>query len=179
VVDAWFAPYRDHDVVLYALQLRQTSGISYDPPMGLAIHVVDVGGLRERVSLDTPGLKLDPRWSPSSARRFLDLARDFVAASRFGEFLESHKFLFETTNKRHTAPVASADLTWFRRFFGFSAPVRYEVVSVFLTGTGSYGRASSPKTGRSKSMGARASFLSMPTACRCCRPGTSPTWFTN
>ena len=138
-VDTWFAPYRDHDVVLYARQLRQASGISYDAPMSLAIHFVDVDGLRERVPLDTPGLKLDPRWSPSSARRFLALARDFVAASRFGEFLESQKVLFETTNRRHTELVASADLTWFRRFFGFSAPVRYEVVSGLLTGTSSYG----------------------------------------
>ena len=138
-VDAWFAPYRNHDVFQYARQLRQNNGIAYDAPISLAIHVVDADGLRERVPLDTPGLKLDPRWTPASARHFLELARDFAASARFGEFLDSQKALFETTNERHRALVASADLTWFGRFFGFSAPVRYEVVSGLLTGSNSYG----------------------------------------
>jgi len=138
-VDAWFAPYHDHEVFQYARQLRQSSGIAYDAPISLAIHVVDADGLSERVPLDTPGLKLDPRWTPASARRLLELARDFAVSARFGEFLESQRALFETTNGRHKALVASADLTWFARFFGFSAPVRYEVVSGLLTGPNSYG----------------------------------------
>ena len=107
--------------------------------MSLAIHVGDVDGLRARVPLETPGIKLDRRWTPGSARRFLELARDFVASARFGEFLDSQKALFETTNGRHRALVESADLTWFGRFFGFTAPVRYEVVSGLLTGSNSYG----------------------------------------
>lgn len=97
-VDAWFAPQRNHDVVVYARQLRQTNGIAYDAPISLAIHIADADRLRERVPLDTRGLKLDRRWTPQSARRFLELARNFVAASRFGEFLDSQKLLFETMN---------------------------------------------------------------------------------
>jgi hypothetical protein len=138
-VDTWFAPWRNHEVVLYARQLRQTSGISFDAPMSLAIHVTDVEGLAERVPFETPGIRLDRRWTPASARRFVELARDFVSSSRFAEFLDSQKDLVETTNARHRVLVESADLTWFDRFFGFAVPVRYEVVSGLLTGSNSYG----------------------------------------
>jgi hypothetical protein len=138
-VDNWFAPYRNHEAVANARQLRQTSGIAYDAVVSLAIHVTDAATLAERSPIDRPGVRLDRRWRPAEARRFLQLARDFTETSRFAEFLASQKSLYDVTSTRHQALVATADLAWFGRFFGSGASERFEVVSGLLTGTSSYG----------------------------------------
>jgi hypothetical protein len=93
-----------------------------------------------RVPLDRPGILLDKRWHSGEARRFLEAARRFVAETRFLEFVQSQKPLYETAGRRLKGFAESAvDQAWFGRFFGAQAGARFFVVPGLANGTSNYG----------------------------------------
>jgi hypothetical protein len=113
--------------------------MGFDGPMSLAVHVKDVESLAERVPFDRPDIRLDVRWHGARARDFLKAARQFVADTKFIEFLNSQKALYEAINARARAFVEQADLEWFHRFFGPHPGVRLIVVPGMANGGPSYG----------------------------------------
>jgi hypothetical protein len=74
-IERWFAPFREHEAVRIARELREGDGVSFDAVMSMAVHVKDSATLAERVPLDRSNLRLDQRWHGAKARRFLASAR--------------------------------------------------------------------------------------------------------
>ncbi len=139
-IDRYFGPYRDHDAVRLARQLRQSDGVSFDAVMNLAVHVKDIESLAERVPFDSKQSRLEPRWHGTKARVFLEAARRFVRDSKFTEFIASQKALYEITDRRLRAYVETkADLPWLDRFFGTRPTARFIVVPGLVNGGASYG----------------------------------------
>jgi hypothetical protein len=130
-VDAWFGPYRDHQAVRIARDLR--NAVALDAIMSLAVHVTDTDTLVER-----PSSALDSRWSGRTGP-FLEAVRRFVSDTRFRDFLLSQQPLYDVANERLRALAdEQLDLTWFSRFFG-PRPVRLNLVPGLLNGFSSYG----------------------------------------
>ncbi len=98
-IDKHFAPFRDHEAIRLARELRDSDGVSYDAVMNMAVHVTDVETLGERVPFDRAP-SLDARWHGAKARRFLQAARKFVADSDFAGFTKSEQPLYDMTNSR-------------------------------------------------------------------------------
>lgn len=139
-VDKHFGPFRDHAVVSLARKLRQTRGVSYDAVMEMAVHVTDAVSLREKIPFSPRPPSLDSRWTPETAREFLDLARKFVVETKFDEFLERHKALYETGIQRMRKLLdKEAHLEWFDGFFGPRQDADFHLVLGLLNGGGSYG----------------------------------------
>ena len=90
-IDRHFEPFKDHEAVKLARSSRETSGVSYDAVMSIALHVKDVESLAETTPFDRPDQDLDERWHGAEARSFLAAARKFVADTRFAEFLKSQQ----------------------------------------------------------------------------------------
>ncbi len=139
-IDAHFKQFREHEAVRLARELRRTDGVSYDAAMSLAVHVTNIETLAERVPLDQPGILLDKRWHGGEARRFLEAARRFVAETRFLEFVQLQKPLYETAGRRMKGFAESAlDQAWFGKFFGARAAARFIVVPGLVNGNSNYG----------------------------------------
>lgn len=139
-IAAHFAPFREHEAVRLARELRQTGGVSYDAVMNMAVHLSDVDSLDERVPFDQAGSKLDARWKGAQARRFVAAARRFARDSKFNQFFESQSGLYSLTGQRLRAFVAAnADLEWFNRFFGRKSTARLIIVPGMANGGASYG----------------------------------------
>jgi hypothetical protein len=138
-IDRHFAPFRDHEAIRLARELRESDGVSFDAVMNMAVHVTDVESLAERVPFDRAP-SLDVRWHGAKARRFLEAARKFVADSDFAGFKKSQQQLYDLTDSRLRAFVTkNADLPWFDRFFGARAHAAFHVIPGLANGGSSYG----------------------------------------
>ncbi len=138
-VDRHFGPFRNHAVVTLARKLRETRGVSYDAVMKMAVHVTDAVFLQERIPFSPQPASLDARWTPESAREFLDRARMFVVETKFAEFLDRHESLYRVGIQRMQELLdKEAHLEWFDRFFGPRPGAEFHVV-LGLLNIGSYG----------------------------------------
>jgi hypothetical protein len=148
-VDSHFGPFREHAVVSLARKLRETQGVSYDAVMGMAVHVTDAFTLQEKIPFSPQPASLDPRWTPETAREFLDLARKFVVEARFKEFLDQHRPLYQVGIQRMQETLDQhAHLEWFDSFFGPRKDADFRLVLGMLNGGGSYGVHCTDPNGR-------------------------------
>lgn len=139
-VAAWFAPMREHEAVRLARKLRETSGISFDAVPSLAVHLVDVATLAEKLPFDGPPPRLDARWKLGEARAFVAALRSFVAESKAEEFFAAHRELYAETAKRLGAVLdKSRAVEWFDSFFGVRAGAKYTAIPGLLCGGCNYG----------------------------------------
>ncbi|HHQ48480.1 MAG TPA: DUF4932 domain-containing protein, partial [Acidobacteria bacterium] len=141
-VDRWFSQLRDHPAVRYARKLRNHDGISFDAPMSLAIRVSPDPDMRLLVPLDPGPQSFDPRWRPSTVRKFLKRLRAFRHDSNFDAFFRENRPLYDEVVDRLAKTVhTELDLGWFPRFFGSGAhrQGRFHVVAGMLLGGCNYG----------------------------------------
>jgi hypothetical protein len=139
-VEAHFGPYREHEVVVKAQELRKTRGVSYDAVMSLALHIKDPFTLREEIPFEPRPAALEHRWHVDEAREFLGLARDFVESADFKGFVTAHQSLYRLTEERMQALMEEHEVvSWFNGFFGSLPDARFSIVLGLLNGGGSYG----------------------------------------
>ena len=139
-VDKQFNQYRNHDAVKMASQLRRTRGVSFDACMSMAVHLNNVPDLELLVPLDPWPEGLDKRWTARDANRFLEAARRFVKDTRFAEFQDQHRSLYETTQTRIKALMdKEGHLEWFQEFFGEHPQATFAIAPGLLNGGSCYG----------------------------------------
>ncbi len=139
-VESHFGRFRDHPAVKMAKQLRQTRGIGFNAPMGLAVHVTDAVTLQERVPLSPLPESVDTRWTSETAKEFLTQARKFVAETDFRGFLAKHEPLYQIAVQRMQETLdKQGHLEWFDNFFGPRKGADFHVVLGMLNGGPSYG----------------------------------------
>lgn len=139
-VEEHFGPFKKHPVVELAAKLSRTRGISYDAVMKMAVHMTDTVSLGEKIPFSPRPETLDARWTTENAREFLALARKFVADSKFNEFFDKHRPLYQAAEQRLQAVLTEhARLDWFDGFFGPRAGADFRVIMGMLNGGGSYG----------------------------------------
>jgi hypothetical protein len=139
-VDSHFGPFRNHAVVRLAKRLRETQGVSYDAVMCMAVHVTDAVTLQERIPFSPPPRSLDSRWTPETAREFLNLARRFVLEAQVKGFLDQHEPLYRIgVHRMQELLDQHAHLEWFDSFFGPREGAEFHLVLGMLNGGGCYG----------------------------------------
>lgn len=139
-VHKYFAAVRNHDVVKLAAELRETRGISFDAVMGMAVHLEDAFSLEERIPFLPQPDTLDRRWTPESARKFLQAARRFVKDSKFKAFIEAHAAFYDLATTRMQAVMEKHSVVdWLDEFFGARPGAKFEIILGMLNGPASYG----------------------------------------
>lgn len=141
-VEAHFGPHSDHPAVGLARRLTGERGVSWDAPMGLAVHVTDPPALAARMPFDasiSEASTLDPRWPPGNARAFVELARAFARDADFERFFREHRALYDTAEARMRALLGRhVDAAWFEAFFGARPDARFTVLIGLSNGGASY-----------------------------------------
>lgn len=137
-IDEHFGDFAQHPVVKLAAKLRDTSGVSYDAPMSLAIHI-DCD-LRPLKSFEQWPWGLDGRWHKEETQEFLAALRDFAAETKFDAFFQAHRPMCDKGIASCQAVLAQFDLTgWFDDFFGIEKTDELRVVLGFNNGCSNYG----------------------------------------
>jgi len=130
-----FAPFQEHEVFLFARELRNRCGVSFDAVMSLAVHLTDAETLSEKLPFDPPPPTLDKRWTTHDARKFRELARDFAQQSNFAAFLEQQSALYAKAQRQmQTLLETEARLDWFPGYFGPRPNTTFVVIPTFFSG---------------------------------------------
>ncbi len=135
-----FGRFREHRAVKFASELRQRCGVSFDACMSMAVHLTNVLDLSLVVPLEPWPDGLDRRWKADDVKRFIEAVREFVRDSSFGQFLEQHRRLYETTEARARALMAKeAHLEWFNEYFGERPQATFTLAPALFNGGCCYG----------------------------------------
>jgi len=134
-VDRWFTPFASLPAVADAVRLRAGSGISYDAPMTLAIHLDEQLRVQHGDELAT----IDARWKGVDVDAFAADLRQFAAAAKLDDFLATQASTSTAIETSLRAAIDREDpVTWFDAMFG-PAKARFLVVPARLTGPWNYG----------------------------------------
>lgn len=126
-IDRHFGPFREHEAIKLATEMREKIGVGFDTVMYLAVNMNNVRDLQERVPFDAPGGLLRERGLSeqqaqqiaTAIRKFLSAARTFVTDSKAQEFFAAHQKFYDAADTRLRALVKKhADFGWFDRFYG-------------------------------------------------------------
>ena len=136
-IDSYFAPYKNHPVVVLARKLAAQNGIGYDAVMSMAVHLSPPPALRPLVAFsdEVP----EKRWGRSNALKFADLLRDFYQDTHFEKFASLHRPMYNLAEESFAATLQSVDLAWFARFYGEKPIERFHVLLGMNNGGGNYG----------------------------------------
>jgi hypothetical protein len=139
-IEKHFGQFKDHPVVKLAKQLRNTRGVSYDAVMSMAIHIKDVNDFDLLVPLDPRPQTLDPRWEASSVVEFLEKAKMFAQETKFNEFFDAHKPMYNRASANFRSMMEKeAHLEWFDEFFGEKPGAEFNICLGMTNGGGCYG----------------------------------------
>lgn len=129
-----FAPYKNHDLILFAKKLQDEKSISYDAPMSLAIFLDDnLDPIREftESTLD--------RWSKDDAVEFVRLLKKFYLDAKCAVFFDNNQDLYKKVADRFTSVYKDIDLGWYSTFFGNKPTGKFKIVITLGNGGNSYG----------------------------------------
>jgi hypothetical protein len=139
-VEDYFGIFRNHDAAQMAKLLRQRRGVSFDAVMSMAIHVVDVDSMSERIPLEPAPKSWDIRWTLEDTRRFQKAARNLVKDARFQEFFDDHKDLYQIAESRMEKVLEDHRVVdWFDSFFGTKSGASFTVILGMMNGGACYG----------------------------------------
>ena len=135
-VDGYFAPHKEHAVVLFLKKLRETNHIGYDAMPSMAAHLTSTPDLRTAVPLsqDTP----DSRWGKENAERFADLLRSFYHDANCRAFFDKHAQYYREAESRLQRLVSKINLNWYPEFFGGESKGQFHLVVGLLNGFGNF-----------------------------------------
>lgn len=147
-IDDHFAPFREHQAIRHARQLREKMGVGYDVVMFRAIHMNDPYELKERVAFDAPGgipeqkgiPKPQARQFAAEIRSFLEDVRRFTVDAKVREFFDAHqKFYDAATQSLRLVVNKNVDANWLDRFYGKSPNADFIIVPLLANSETNFG----------------------------------------
>jgi len=147
-IDRHFGPFREHEAIKLATEMREKMGVGFDTVMYIAVNINNVRELQELVPFDAPGGVLRERGLPeeqvqqvaAALRRFLNAARAFVVDSKAQEFFAAHQKFYDAADTSLRAVVTKhADFAWFDRFYGKAPAADFVIVPLLANSETNFG----------------------------------------
>jgi hypothetical protein len=136
----YFENYKEHEIIKLAREYRDKYGVSYDAVMSMAVHLKNAITLEVNTPFSQNPEKLDKRWKPENAEKFVETLRNFVVKTDFQKFIYDHTEFYKQADQRLTELIGNhAKLNWYESFFGRRASGQFILVPGYLTGGGNYG----------------------------------------
>ena len=137
-MDCYFKDNTEHPAVQYMKELRNTFGISFDAVMSMAIHLDNRNGTYSLIEEDF--LTLEKRWKNVDKGEFLSYLNSFYKDTKFNEFFNAHKDLYEKGITSYQDNVINYfDIDWYSDFYGNEPQETFSVIIGFCNGGGNYG----------------------------------------
>ena len=137
-MDEHFKSQTKHPAVQYMKELRNKYGISFDAVMSMAIHLNNLSGTFSLIDEEVP--TLEKRWDKVNKTEFLTQLGNFYKDSRFNDFFNAHKTLYEKGLDAYRKNVIKyLDTSWYSAFYGKEPQEIFSVIIGFCNGGGNYG----------------------------------------
>lgn len=136
-IHAHFDHFISHPLIIYARHLRDSSGISYDAVMSMAVHLQSAPALVP-ITPFTAGIP-DRRWRTEDAFKFAALLRRFYHDADCAAFFRSQQSRFTLAEERFQLLFKKLDAGWYSRFYGQSSNDEFNIIIGLGNGGGNYG----------------------------------------
>ncbi|HPQ29891.1 MAG TPA: DUF4932 domain-containing protein [Desulfobacteraceae bacterium] len=130
-----YDPYKDHELIDFVKQLRETNGVSYDSPMFMAISLDD--NLDPLVPFT--GNIPEPRWGRDNALEFVRLLKDFYRETNSAEFFRSNEQTYQLASDRFAPVYEKMDAAWYPAFYGQAPEEQFIIINALGNGGSNYG----------------------------------------
>jgi hypothetical protein len=139
-IDSYFASFKEHDVIKYAVEIREKYGIGYDAVISFAVHIEIKNGTISFIE-NVVDNSLERRWTKETATDFLNLLNDFYTETAFHQFYTTHQVLYTTAQERFEAMLDSTevDFNWFEKFYGNNPTGSFNLILIMCNAGGNYG----------------------------------------
>jgi len=134
-IEAYYAPYKNHELMVFIKNLRKENGVGYDAVMDMAIHLDD--NLNPIVPF-TDKIP-DGRWGKEKANAFVRLLKKFYKDTNSKQFFTENKNLYAEASERFLPIYETLDIDWFTTFYGKAPKERFRIVNALANGGGNYG----------------------------------------
>jgi hypothetical protein len=139
-IETHFGQFKEHPVVKLAKQLRNSKGVGFDAVMSMAIYIKDINDFNLLVPFDSLSNTLDSRWDKQNIVDFLDKAEQFARESKFIEFFNAHKSMYDKATEQFSLMMdKESHLEWFDEFFGARPGAEFYIYLGMTNGPSNYG----------------------------------------
>lgn len=136
-IDKYFAPFKEHEVIKFAKEVRNKHGVGYDAVMSFAIDLEITDSIRLRPNLALASI--DKRWGLKNATEFIKLLNRFYFDTKFREFFTKHSALYKVAENRFSEILKEVDFGWFEKFYGEKPKGNFNLILSIPNGNGNYG----------------------------------------
>ena len=134
-IEQHFEPYKNHELIEFAKELRHTNGVSFDAVMSMAVYLDEDLNPRVDFSDTIP----EKRWGKENAIKFNKLLKEFYTDANCKEFFDENKGLYSETESKFLQVYEQIDSDWYSSFFGNAPNETFKIVTGLGNGIQSYG----------------------------------------
>lgn len=131
-----FDKYKNHPLIAFAQELRDSNGIGYDVIMEMAIHLNQPSDLKPSVSFSQ---NIKDRWGIDNANKFVVLLQKFYADAECNTFFKSEENIYSIAEGNFMPVFGTLDLAWYKKYYGKMPNGKFNVVIGLGNGHGNYG----------------------------------------
>lgn len=131
----YYEPYKDHELIQLARELRENNGVGFDAVMNMAIHLDDELNPRVAFTETVP----DRRWGKEKANQFANLLKKFYRETESANFFKNNKKLYGAASERFLPIYEQLELDWYKDFYGKEPNEKFLIVNALGNGGGNYG----------------------------------------
>lgn len=133
-VESHFNPYKHHETIEFAKELREKKSISYEAVMNMAMVLDD--SLNPIIDFNT---SVPERWNIDDATKFVELLKKFSKDAQCETFFRENEELFKEVSNRFAPVYKTLDLNWFQSFYGNKADENFNIIISLGCGDQNYG----------------------------------------
>lgn len=133
-VENHFSPYKLHETIAFAKELRENKSISYEAVMGMAIILDD--NLNSLVDFST---HVPERWSEDDANNFVRLLKKFYKDAECEEFFNENELFYHNVESKFRPVYEKLDLNWYDSFYGNEPKENFTIIVSPGCGDHNYG----------------------------------------
>jgi hypothetical protein len=136
-IHQYFDQYKDHSLIQYMREIRETNSLGYNQVAAMAIHLTPVPDLKPIVEFtdDVP----DPRWGLKTALKFDTLLKRFYNDTHFDQFFKAHQSMYKVAAFQFDSLYRQLDLNWYHQYYGVKPRGTFNIVIGLSNGEANYG----------------------------------------
>jgi Domain of unknown function (DUF4932) len=115
-IHSYFDKYKDHPLIVFATDLRNKNGVSFDAVMFMAIYLEQPPLLNPIVPFSSK--VPEGRWGQDNANKFVGLLKQFYTDAKCEEFFKGHEGLYKIAQGKFMPVYKALDIYWYNQYYG-------------------------------------------------------------
>ena len=136
-IHSHFDKYKDHPLIVFATEMRDKNGVSFDAVQAMAIHLEQPPSLNPVISFSST--VPEGRWGQDNANKFVSLLKQFYTDAKCEEFFAKHEGLYKIAQERFMPVYEALDVNWFNQYYGVQPEGSQNIIIGLGLGGGNYG----------------------------------------